>query len=88
MLTLLLDNYKPITMIQKTLLVALCLAIISLPAYATAYYVSPAGTNAAAGTKSSPFQTIQKAQEVVVAGDTVYVRGGLYSMTEYRISAP
>ena len=64
-----------------------CLAIVSLPAFATVYYVSPIGSDAAAGTKSSPFLSIQKAQEHVAAGDTVYVRGGIYLMNEFQIAA-
>lgn len=73
-------------MIKKIIVIALCLAAVSLPAFSTVYYVSPAGSNAAAGTKSSPFLTIQKAQELVMAGDTVYVRGGIYRMTESQIT--
>lgn len=73
-------------MIKKIMVLALCLAAVSLSALSTVYYVSPAGSNAAAGTKSNPFLTIQKAQEEVVAGDTVYVRGGVYGMTESQIT--
>ena len=42
------------------------------------YYVSTAGTNSNPGTISQPFLTLQKAANVLVAGDTVYVRGGTY----------
>ncbi len=73
-------------MIKKIMVVAVYLAVISLPAFANVYYMSPAGNDAASGTKSSPFLTIQKAQEAVAASDTVYVRGGTYSMNESGIS--
>jgi hypothetical protein len=48
---------------------------------ATAYYVSPSGSDSAAGTLSAPWKSIAHAQSVAVAGDTVYFRGGTYSYT-------
>ncbi|WNM31730.1 right-handed parallel beta-helix repeat-containing protein [Streptomyces sp. Li-HN-5-11] len=43
------------------------------------YYVSPTGSDSAAGTQSAPWKTIAHAQSVVQAGDTVYFRGGTYA---------
>ncbi|GGN64077.1 pectate lyase [Actinoplanes lobatus] len=48
---------------------------------AAAYYVSPTGSDSAAGTASAPFKSIAKAQTVAAAGDTVYLRGGTYAYT-------
>jgi hypothetical protein len=48
---------------------------------ATTYYVDPKGSDAAAGTKAQPFATLQKGNDVAVAGDTVFIRGGTYSIT-------
>ncbi len=42
------------------------------------YYVAPTGNDKAAGTIGSPWLTIGKAAKTVVAGDTVFVRGGTY----------
>ena len=50
-------------------------------AFATEYYVSPTGSDAAAGTITAPFATLQKGADVAVAGDTVWLRGGTYKMT-------
>ena len=51
----------------------------AVPVFAATYYVSPSGNNANAGTSSAaPVKTINKALEKVVAGDTVYLRGGTY----------
>ena len=48
-------------------------------AYATDYYVATDGSDANDGTSATtPFLTIQKASDVAVAGDVVYVKGGLY----------
>jgi hypothetical protein len=43
-----------------------------------AYYVSPKGNDANPGTETQPWQTIQKAADTLIAGDTVYIRAGTY----------
>ncbi len=43
------------------------------------YYVSTIGNDSNSGTLEQPFRSIQKAADIVVAGDTVYVRNGLYA---------
>ncbi len=48
---------------------------------ASVYYVSPTGSDSAAGTQSAPWKSIAHAQSVAAAGDTVYFRGGTYSYT-------
>src|SRR5690348_11019257 len=50
-------------------------------AAANVYYVSPSGSDSAAGTQSAPWKSIAHAQSVAVAGDTVYFRAGTYSYT-------
>jgi hypothetical protein len=42
------------------------------------YYVSTSGNDANPGSLSQPWQTIYKATRKVIAGDTVYIRGGTY----------
>ena len=42
------------------------------------YYVAPGGNDANPGTSERPFRTIQKAADIIQAGDTCYVRGGVY----------
>ncbi|HEY5961941.1 MAG TPA: right-handed parallel beta-helix repeat-containing protein, partial [Polyangiaceae bacterium] len=49
---------------------------------ATTYYVATTGSDSAAGTEAAPFGTVVKANSVVAAGDTVYIRGGTYTITE------
>ncbi len=62
------------------------LAATALPSPAAEYFVSPDGKDDADGTKAAPFATLQRAQQAVVAGDTVVVRGGTYVMTDAHIS--
>ncbi|WP_411830255.1 choice-of-anchor Q domain-containing protein [Paenibacillus alba] len=45
----------------------------------TTYYVATTGSDANAGTISAPWKTLQHAADVAAAGDTVYVRGGVYN---------
>lgn len=47
--------------------------------WATTYYVDTKGSNTNSGTSlNTPFKTIQKSMDTAVAGDTIYVRGGVY----------
>ncbi len=50
------------------------------------YYMATNGNDANAGTLAAPFASVQRAQQAAVAGDTVYVRGGTYAMTEEQIA--
>ena len=52
---------------------------------AKTYYVSTTGSDSNAGTIDAPFASLKSAQEKVVAGDTVYIRGGEYKLTESQI---
>lgn len=44
----------------------------------TVYYVSPTGNDANTGTLFAPWKTLTKAASVATAGQTVYLRGGIY----------
>src|SRR5699024_2094517 len=69
----------------KTILLTLLVSILSFSGYADTYYVAPAGDDANSGTLAQPFLTIKRAQKAVLAGDTVYIRGGTYHMQEDQI---
>jgi hypothetical protein len=43
------------------------------------YYVSTDGNDSNSGKSDAPFKTIQKAAEVVIPGDTVIIKDGIYS---------
>ena len=59
------------------------LAVLFSPALARAaeYYVSPTGSDSAAGTSAAPFATLSKANSAAGAGDTIWVHGGTYYIT-------
>ena len=50
------------------------------------YFISPTGNDTTGtGLIDAPYRTIMKAHQFVVAGDTVFLRGGTYKMTESQI---
>lgn len=49
------------------------------------YFIAINGNDSNSGTLDSPFATINKAQSLVEAGDTVYIRGGVYKVTEEQV---
>ncbi|MDR2840482.1 MAG: right-handed parallel beta-helix repeat-containing protein [Paludibacter sp.] len=52
---------------------------------AAVYYVATTGSDSNSGSISSPFATLNKAQTLVVAGDTVYFRDGRYQIAESQV---
>ncbi|KAJ8110335.1 hypothetical protein OPT61_g6798 [Boeremia exigua] len=46
------------------------------------YYVAPTGSDSAAGTLAAPYKSIQVAVNKAVAGDSILLRGGTYSITK------
>lgn len=51
----------------------------TLAAQAATYYVATNGNNSSSGTSSNPWRTVTYAVSKMVAGDTTYVKGGVYS---------
>ncbi len=65
---------------------ALLLTGATLRLSAKDYYMAPDGNDTHAGTLAAPFATIQRSQESVGPGDTVFIRGGLYRMSTAQVS--
>jgi hypothetical protein len=61
------------------LLLVFTAAIAALGASVATYYVSTTGNDLNSGTITSPWRTIQHAANSVTAGDTVYIRAGVYN---------
>jgi hypothetical protein len=59
---------------------------LAAAASAAEWYVAPAGSDAAAGSLEQPFATVQRAQKAAAPGDTVFLRGGTYRMTDAQIA--
>lgn len=73
---------------MKKITILLIILNFSLLNYAAkTYYIAPTGNdNSGDGSITSPFATIMKAQTLAVGGDTVYVRGGTYAMTNANVT--
>lgn len=58
------------------------LLIITVPLFLvprSSYYVAPNGDDSDPGTEAEPWATVDHAASTVVAGDTVYVKNGIYN---------
>lgn len=64
-----------------------CLSVLALVSASSSmasgqpWYVATSGSDSNNGSLGSPFRTIEKAVTAVKAGETIYVRGGTYSLT-------
>lgn len=63
------------------LLIALALWLLPVWAQAATYYVATTGNNANDGSETTPWLTVKKAVDTMVAGDTTYIRSGTYIET-------
>lgn len=61
------------------LLPVLCMLFAACPSFCNTYYVATNGNDTTGdGSIGNPWKTIPKAVSVVVAGDTIYLRGGVH----------
>lgn len=72
---------KLLTVLLAALLFMLNIPMLSVGAITNTYYVSPNGSDEWAGTMNEPFLTLSHAASVMQAGDTCYVRSGIYRET-------
>lgn len=70
---------RAVTAITLCLMVLLCAPALAMAATLRTFYVAPTGSDAAAGSSTSPWRTLQKAAAAVQAGDLVIVRAGTYA---------
>ena len=74
---------------SRSLCAALLFFAVSTPiaAHSATYYVSLTGNDANPGTLSAPFRTFAKALTPLKPGDTLYIRGGLWT-TQLDLMSP
>lgn len=65
----------------RHLVLLIVLGWILTPSYGADYYISPSGNDSHPGTRDRPFRTIQKAADVMMAGDRCLIQGGDYFET-------
>ena len=71
---------------RHCIIVFLVLFVWPAAAFSAYWFVAVAGNDQAAGNKADPFATIQRAQAAAAPGDTVFLRGGVYHITEEQIA--
>jgi hypothetical protein len=74
------------TLLNYRLLLTLLTSLCVVPGFAATWFVAPDGDDSATGSIEQPFATIQRAQQSVEPGDTVFLRGGTYHLTDQHIS--
>jgi len=73
---------------NPALMLVLCLCLRQATcSYAAVYFVASTGSDTNPGTIERPFATVSRAQQAASAGDTVYLRGGLYFLDNSHITA-
>ena len=72
--------------IRKAASLAALLALAPLALCAGDLHVATAGKDTNPGTAAAPFATIQQAEKSASPGDTVFIHGGTYKMTEKQIA--
>lgn len=65
----------------KLNLILFCLIFLSFSAGAKELFIAPAGSDENPGTQMQPFQTIFKASEVAMPGDTITIGAGEYKLS-------
>lgn len=65
---------------MKAIGFACCWLVVSVRALVAQYYLAPDGNDANPGTINQPFATFSRAIAAVTPGDTIYVRGGTFSI--------
>lgn len=71
---------------KRAFLLIFSLITFLSPSFCNTYYVATDGIDTNPGTLTAPFLTIQRGQTAALAGDTVFIRGGSYVMTEAQIA--
>jgi hypothetical protein len=79
------EVFNKVAQMNARLYILMIFLLVHVASYASVYFVAPNGYDANPGTKALPVQTLQRAQELVEAGDTVYIRGGTYIMQDSQI---
>ncbi|MDM7573068.1 right-handed parallel beta-helix repeat-containing protein [Xanthomonas fragariae] len=74
------------TVSRAALAIAFNVAALPSMALAADWYVSATGSDSNPGTLAAPFSSIMAAQTAASAGDTVYLRGGTYRLSNTSIS--
>src|SRR6266478_3098869 len=68
-------------------LAAVVLIFQTTSGFSATWFVATNGVDTNAGTSNAPFATITRAQTAATSGDTVYLRGGTYYLSNSNLTA-
>jgi hypothetical protein len=69
---------------RNIIAITIMMLLLATTGYGATYYIDgTSGLDANTGTIGSPWKTLNKANTTLVAGDTVYIRGGTYTVGDY-----
>lgn len=76
------DRDKYMKKIQMTIITVLIFVMMCSASWAATYYIDGTnGNDTNSGSRSAPWKTIGKANNTLIAGDTVYIKKGTYKQT-------
>ena len=78
-------SFFPRSIFSACLILLLFCSSINL-LFAADYYMSVSGDDSNPGTIKKPFASIQQANKILKAGDTLFIRGGTYKLQQKDIS--
>lgn len=77
---------QPVKSLVRYFLTILGFFLLAQLASGAEYFVAPDGNDASPGTKAAPFASLNRAEKQVRPGDTVWIKGGTYRMSEQQIA--
>ena len=66
---------------MKSIMLGLGITTLATPGFGSVFNIATNGNDANDGSVGAPFKTIQKAANVMVAGDTCFIHAGIYRET-------
>jgi hypothetical protein len=72
--------------LRTSTLLILFFSLSVVPVFSATWFVATNGVDSNSGTISNPFATIMRAQSVAHFGDTVYLRGGTYFLSNANLT--
>lgn len=73
-------------MLSSPLFLAVVILAFAGKLFSATFFVAPDGDDTAEGSEAAPFATIMRGQAAASAGDTVYLRGGVYRLDERHVT--
>jgi pectate lyase len=81
------SQLSALSLLNKVFALVTISFLFASPAFSANWFVATNGLDTNSGSSNAPFATIKKAQAAASSGDTVYLRGGNYFLSNANLSA-